>query len=72
MSKNNIFQRKHELWLSLLFGAFSVKDDAIFDTLYDFAMIEFRHLSWLGDRFVLDGLEFDYEKGSIDFEDDHR
>ena len=67
MMKSEIFQKKHELWLSMLFGAFSVKDDAVFDVLYDFAMIEFRHLSWLGDRLVQDGVEFDYQKGEIDF-----
>jgi rubrerythrin len=65
--KNKLFQKKHELWLSILFGAFSVKDDTVFDILYDFAMIEFRHLSWLGDRLVQEGVEFDYQKGEIDF-----
>jgi rubrerythrin len=67
MKKSNIFQKKHELWLSLLFGAFSVEDDKMFDILYDFAMIEFRHLSWLGGSLVDEGEEFDYEKDSIDY-----
>ncbi len=67
MSKSNIFQKKHELWLSFLFGAFSVEDDKVFDILYDFAMIEFRHLSWLGDALVAEGVEFDFDKDEIDF-----
>ncbi len=67
MSKSNIFQKKHELWLSFLFGAFSVEDDKVFDILYDFAMIEFRHLSWLGDALVTEGVEFNFDKDEIDF-----
>jgi rubrerythrin len=65
--KSSIFQKIHELWLSILFGSFSVKNDKIFDILYDFAMIEFRHLSWLGDSLVEVGKEFDFEKDTIDF-----
>ncbi len=67
MKKSSIFQKKHELWLSLLFGAFSVEDDKVFDILYDFAMIEFRHLSWIGDRLVEEGIEFNYDKGEINY-----
>ncbi|MCH9814343.1 MAG: iron-binding protein [Epsilonproteobacteria bacterium] len=67
MKKHEIFKSKHELWLSFLFGAFSVKSDALFEVLYDFAMIEFRHLSWLGDELVACGDGFDFEKGEIDF-----
>jgi len=67
MKKSEIFQKKHELWLSMLFGAFSIEDDKIFDVLYDFAMIEFRHLSWIGDTLVDDGIAFDYEKDEICF-----
>jgi len=66
--KSNIFQKKHELWLKILFGAFSVKDEAIFDTLYDFAMIEYRHLVWLGDALVIEKESFDYDKENIDFQ----
>jgi rubrerythrin len=66
--RSNLFQQKHELWLTLLFGAFSVKDEAIFDLLYDFAMIEYRHLVWLGDTLVEEGEAFDYDKGEISFQ----
>ena len=64
----SIFQKKHQLWLKILFGAFSVKDEALFDTLYDFAMIEYRHLVWLGDELVIEKQAFDYDKESIDFQ----
>ena len=66
--RSSLFQHKHELWLTLLFGAFSIKDEAIFDTLYDFAMIEYRHLVWLGDSLVEEEKIFDYDKGDIDFQ----
>lgn len=67
MNKRNIFQEKHQLWLGFLFGAFSVKEDQLFEILYDFAMIEFRHLSWLGESIVLSGEDIDFEKEDIDF-----
>ncbi len=65
---SKLFQHKHELWLTILYGAFSVQDEKIFDILYDFAMIEYRHLVWLGDALVEEGVCFDYEKGEIDFQ----
>ncbi len=64
----SLFQKKHQLWLKILFGAFSVKDEVIFDTLYDFAMIEYRHLVWLGDALVIEKVAFDYDKEPIDFQ----
>ncbi len=68
MKKNKLFQQKHELWLAILFGSFSIPDDEIADILYDFAMIEYRHLNWLGGRLAEEGEAFDYEKGEIDFQ----
>jgi len=65
---SNIFQKKHQLWLKILFGAFSVKDEALYDTLYDFAMIEYRHLVWLGDELVIERQAFDYDKEDIGFQ----
>lgn len=65
--KGDILQHKHELWLTMLFGAFSVREEALFDLLYDFAKIEFRHLGWIGGRLREEGKAFDFEKGQIDF-----
>ncbi len=67
MQKRELFQKKHELWLAVLFGAFSIDDAQTFDILYDFAMIEYRHLNWLGQRLADEGVAFDYEKGEIDY-----
>ncbi len=67
MSKKDIFGQKHELWLAILFGSFSVKDEKISDILYDFAMIEYRHLNWLGSKLTSEGFKVGYEKGEIDY-----
>ncbi len=50
----------------MLFGSFSIADEEIADILYDFAMIEYRHLNWMGTRLAEEGEVFDYEKGEID------
>ena len=65
--KNSLFQQKHELWLAMLFGSFSIADEEIADILYDFAMIEYRHMNWMGTRLAEVGGAFDFEKGEVDF-----
>ncbi len=70
MKRYDLFRKKHELWLQVLFGAFSIRDEGIFGTLYDFAMIEYRHLNWLGQALADEGTPIDYEKGEIDFRAD--
>jgi rubrerythrin len=65
--ENSLFRQKHELWLAMLFGSFSVANEEIADILYDFAMIEYRHLNWMGTQLAQRGDDFDFEKGEIDF-----
>jgi len=67
---NKLFQKKHELFLTILFGSFSISDDSLFDKLYDFALIEYRHLNWLGTKMAEDGLSFnyDYDKENVKFQ----
>jgi rubrerythrin len=67
---NKLFQKKHELFLSMLFGAFSISNDDLFDILYDFAFIEYRHLNWLGTKLAEEKQEFnfDYERANVKFE----
>ncbi len=67
MNKTKLFQQKHELWLAVLFGSFSIAEEEIADILYDFAMIEYRHLNWLGGALAQEGAAFDYNKGDIDY-----
>ena len=56
-----LFRKKHELFLSILFGAFSLKDEKLYEIFYDFALIEYRHLSWFGGYIRESGGEFDYD-----------
>ncbi len=70
MKTRDILQKKHELWLSILFGAFSIQNEKLYDELYDFAMIEYRHLAWIGSALAENGRDFDFDKGSIDFQAD--
>ena len=56
-----LFERKHELFLSMIFGAFSIKDEKLYEIFYDFALIEYRHLTWLGKAIKEVGNEFDYD-----------
>lgn len=56
-----LFRKKHELFLSILFGAFSLKDEKLYEVFYDFALIEYRHLSWLGSHIKEEDGEFDYD-----------
>ncbi len=61
-----LFKQKHELWLEMLFGAFAIEDGEIFDTLYDFAMIEYRHMVWFGGYLVEKSEAFDFDRDNID------
>jgi len=68
-----VFQKKHELWLKVLYGAFSIPKGEIFDVLYDFSLIEFRHLKWLAKDIIKnsDDIDFDRENIEIKVEDFH-
>ncbi len=56
-----LFRKKHELFLSMIFGAFSLKDEKLYEVFYDFALIEYRHLSWLGGYLKDRDDDFDYD-----------
>jgi len=66
--RSKLFEKKHELWLRVLFGAFSVRDEKLYDLLYDFAMIEYRHLLWLGNELKEKDIEFDFNRDQIQIE----
>ncbi len=46
MNLTKLYQSKHELWLKVLFTSFAINDEKLKNTIYEFAMIEFRHLKW--------------------------
>ncbi len=65
-----LFQKKHELFLSMIFGAFSISDEALFEILYDFSLIEYRHLNWLGGELSQNNIEFNYnyDRANVKFQ----
>ena len=60
MSK--IYQKKHELWLSITFASFAINDEEIKSRLYEFSLIAFRHMKWIGDNIINSGNEFNYDR----------
>ncbi len=60
--RSDLFEKKHTLWLKTLFASFAISDERVSDLLYDFSMIEYRHLLWLGDDLVKKEIEFDFER----------
>ncbi len=67
MRPSEIFRKKHELWLSILFGAFSVKNEEIYNILYDFSMIEFRHLKWFGQKLADANVDISLDRGEMEY-----
>ncbi|MBA1433162.1 MAG: iron-binding protein [Epsilonproteobacteria bacterium] len=62
---NNIYQKKHELWLSILFASFAINDEAIKSRLYDFSQIAFRHMKWLGSAILESGQDYNYDREMV-------
>ncbi|MDA3945574.1 MAG: iron-binding protein [Helicobacteraceae bacterium] len=60
MSK--LYQVKHELWLDILYASFATGDKEIKDRLYDFSMIAFRHMKWLGESLLEAGSDYNYDR----------
>ena len=60
MSK--LYQAKHELWLHITFASFAISDEALKSKLYDFSMIAFRHMKWLGSDILASGHEYNYDR----------
>ena len=61
----NLFQAKHELWLQLLFGSFSVEDHAIKERLYEASCIAFRHLKWIAEEYREHNIYYNYHRDTI-------
>jgi hypothetical protein len=59
---NELYRLKHELWLDILFASFAVEDKTIKDRLYDFSMIAFRHMKWLGGSLLEAGSDYNYDR----------
>ncbi len=62
---NKTYQKKHQLWLSILFASFAINDEAIKSRLYDFSQIAFRHMKWLGNAILENGKDYNYDRDMI-------
>ena len=59
------YQKKHELWLSILFASFAIEDETIKSRLYDFSQIAFRHMKWLGKEILQNGNDYNYDRDML-------
>lgn len=59
---NKTYQKKHELWLHILFSSFAINDENIKSRLYDFSQIAFRHMKWLGSDILISGDNYNYDR----------
>ncbi len=60
---NNLYKTKHELWLSITFASFAINDEEIKSRLYEFSLIAFRHMKWLGCDILEKGDNYNYDRG---------
>ncbi|MEA2073539.1 MAG: iron-binding protein, partial [Campylobacterota bacterium] len=56
------YQKKHELWMSITFASFAINDEEIKSRLYEFSLMAFRHMKWLGEEILAEGGEFNYDR----------
>lgn len=59
---HNLYQHKHELWLQILFASFAVEQLDVKERLYDFSMMAFRHLKWIGGAIIEADGEYNYDR----------
>ncbi len=59
---NNLYKKKHELWLSITFASFAINDEEIKSRLYDFSQIAFRHMKWMGSAILENGENYNYDR----------
>jgi len=62
---NTIYQKKHELWLHILFASFAINDEEIKSKLYDFSQIAFRHMKWLGSDLLSSNADYNYDRDML-------
>ncbi len=60
---SNIYQTKHELYLSLTFASFAINDEEVKSRLYEFSLMAFRHMKWIGRATLESGENYNYDRG---------
>jgi len=59
---NTLYKKKHQLWLSITFASFAINDEEIKSKLYDFSLIAFRHMKWIGSEILACGNDYNYDR----------
>ena len=59
---NKLYQKKHELWLHITFASFAINDESIKSRLYEFSLIAFRHMKWMGTDILERGDDYNYDR----------
>jgi len=67
---NKLYQAKHELWLHITFSSFAIENEEIKSRLYDFSMIAFRHMKWVGSSVLESGENYNYDRNMILYKQD--
>ena len=62
---NKLYQKKHQLWLSITFASFAIDDEEIKSRLYEFSLIAFRHMKWLGLDILEANDNYNYDRDMI-------
>lgn len=62
---DKLYQKKHELWLNITFSSFAINDEEIKSKLYDFSMIAFRHMKWLGSEVLNKDGNYNYDRDKV-------
>jgi hypothetical protein len=60
---SNLYKKKHELWLHITFASFAINDEDIKSRLYEFSLIAFRHMKWIGANLLDNGKNYNYDRG---------
>ena len=58
---SNLYQVKHELWLDILYGSFAINDSEIKERLFDFSIMAFLQLKWIGSSILEDNGNYNYD-----------
>jgi len=57
-----LYREKHALWLRISFASFATTNEEIKSRLYEFSLIAFRHMKWLGSAIVDSDALFNYDR----------
>jgi hypothetical protein len=62
---NPLYTAKHRVWLSLTFASLAIEDEEIKSKLYDFSLIAFRHMKWIGEFILESGEDYNYDRDGL-------